>query len=145
MLPHVSRFSSSPSLRSRDRGPALSFINLCLLLLVTLVATSWLALGSAIPYDTPHWCGCGWPDKDDPRPHVVQVSAPGTVYWDGLPIDRDNLHGHMGALAKAPHGQLIIASTDSATFGDVIAVVDIARRLSIPFSIETIYRPDGSR
>jgi biopolymer transport protein ExbD len=76
---------------------------------------------------------------------TLQVTESGTLYWNKELIGANEVGPRLQQYkSNEPNPRVLIATDDSAKYGDTIEVLDEVRKANIEqVSIETVFRPTG--
>jgi len=90
------------------------------------------------------------PQTDEDKPITLQVSEQGIYYWNQEQISLREVEINLdNYVAEEPNPRVLLTTDDLARYGDVIAILDLVRRVDpenrnrVQVSFETVFRPTG--
>ncbi|NJK93033.1 MAG: biopolymer transporter ExbD [Blastochloris sp.] len=135
----------SPRAKTRPRLEIIPFIDIMFFLLATFMMVSLSMIQNAgIPVSLPS-AATGQPLEQPEAPSHISVSADGSYYFNKDAVNLEQLIGHLQLLKQTrPEPRLFIHGDTQADFGQVVTVLDEARKLGITkIAIETSKLPDS--
>ena len=137
-------FPDSASPRRRARVEIIPLIDVIFFLLATFVLfTLSLNKIQALPVQLPQSAAVTRAAADNDTV-VLQISAPGTAYWNREPLALADLPARLpGYKASTPSPRVLVSGDTAARWGDTVRALDELARAGIPAALETAPRASG--
>ncbi len=129
----------------KARIEIIPLIDVIFFLLATFVLfTLSLNKIQSLPVDLPQASVAARSGTDD-HTVVLQLSEPGSAYWNKEPISAAEIPRRLlDYKAAEPAPRVLVAGDDKARYGDAVRALDEVRKAGInQVSIETAFRPTG--
>jgi biopolymer transport protein ExbD len=128
----------------KARIEIIPLIDVIFFLLATFVLfTLSLNKIQSLPVDLPQASAAAQTPTDD-ETVILQVSEPGTVYWNKEAIATAEIPRRLINLkATAVNPRVLVAGDDKASYGDAVLALDEVRKAGITVSVETAFRATG--
>jgi biopolymer transport protein ExbD len=129
----------------KARIEIIPLIDVIFFLLATFVLfTLSLNRIQSLPVDLPQAQPSANKNQDDDM-IVIQLSEPGTAFWNKESIVYAEIDGRLRAALQAnPNARVLITGDDKARYGAAVQAFDEVRKAGFTqVSIETTYRPAG--
>jgi biopolymer transport protein ExbD len=99
----------------------------------------------SVPVDLPQAVAAPANTLNDDETVILQVSAPGTAFWNREPVSFAELPSRLlNYRTTAIHPRVLVAGDDKARYGDAVLALDEVRKAGIQaVSIETAFRASG--
>ncbi len=137
-------FSPSALPSKKARIEIIPLIDVIFFLLATFVLfTLSLNKIQSVPVDLPQASATPKSFADDDTV-ILQVSEPGTVYWNKEAIAFAEIPRRLISYkASAANPRVLVAGDDKASYGDAVLALDEVRKAGITVSVETAFRATG--
>lgn len=128
----------------KARIEIIPLIDVIFFLLATFVLfTLSLDKIQSLPIDLPQASAAPVSSADDEMV-VLQISEPGTAYWNKEPISFGEIPSRLfDYKATVANPRVLISGDDNASYGDAILALDEVRKAGVIVSIETAFRATG--
>lgn len=104
-------------------------VDVVLVLLVILMVASTYIVAQTLKVNLPK---AHTSDGTAEKPNTVQLFKTGELRWNEQPVSKDDLDGKMkAAIAAEPEMSLVVSADKDAVHGNVVEVMDMAKRAGI--------------
>jgi len=121
--------STSGRVRSISGINVTPLVDVVLVLLVILMVASTYIVAQTLKVNLPK---AHTSDGTAEKPNTVQLFKTGELRWNEQPVSKDDLDAKMkAAIAAEPEMSLVVSADKDAIHGNVVEVMDMAKRAGI--------------